>query len=331
MKMSFTNGLGEGRGYMNDMNENTNKLTDPAILERIKAIEASPEYQQKLEEIKRKMTGNAEKRMLGIVAIIIGGVILHEMTDHFIYIMILIAIFVWPRLQKFQDANDISYVDNFLLPVLREALPNAKIDYNSGIEIPLLELATPSSRYYDRNCHIVFGDEMQTEFCNLYSYHKEEEDGKMKRFRDFSGQVLLSKYKTNLNGYIRIVPTKKSFWGGESHHGYDGKSKNEVQLEMEDIHFNENYNVYCTDELSARMLLNPYMLEILDEWSKHVSVAVYMNEDTVIVSFYSGRQILQAPNFTGGIEELSLSSEYEKIQAKLIDLYRLLDTLNHQI
>lgn len=100
---------------------------------------------------------------------------------------------------------------------------------------------------------------------------------------------------------------------------------------MEDIRFNETYNVYCTDELSARMLLNPYMLAVLDEWREEMPVAVYMNGDTVVVSFYSGQQLLKTPSSRGAIEKLSLSSEYENIQDKLVKMYRLLDTLNHQL
>ncbi|WP_231194876.1 DUF3137 domain-containing protein [Streptococcus equi] len=44
---------------------------------------------------------------------------------------------------------------------------------------------------------------------------------------------------------------------------------------MEDIRFNETYNVYCTDELSARMLLNPYMLAVLDEWRGDACSSLY--------------------------------------------------------
>ncbi|WP_231196178.1 DUF3137 domain-containing protein [Streptococcus equi] len=53
---------------------------------------------------------------------------------------------------------------------------------------------------------------MQTEFCNLYAYHEENEDDNWHRVTDFNGQVLLAKYYTAIKGYIRIVPTQKGFW-----------------------------------------------------------------------------------------------------------------------
>ncbi|HEL0550846.1 TPA: DUF3137 domain-containing protein [Streptococcus equi subsp. zooepidemicus] len=316
------------------MNENTKRLTDPIVLEKIRAIEASPEHHQKLEQIKSDMSGNARKNNLGWLTMVIGAIILYGMVDRSLALFLIIFVggLVWPRLKTFKTANELSYVDHFLLPVLQEALPDVKIDYYSGIEPSLLKLATPSSRWYDSNCHIIFGDDMQTEFCNLYAYHEENEDDNWHRVTDFNGQVLLAKYHTAIKGYIRIVPTQKGFLGREKvHSGYKAKLKGEVQLEMEDIRFNETYNVYCTDELSARMLLNPYMLAVLDEWREEMPVAVYMNGDTVVVSFYSGQQLLKTPSSRGAIEKLALSSEYENIQDKLVKMYRLLDTLNHQL
>lgn len=74
------------------MNENTKRLTDPIVLEKIRAIEASPEHHQKLEQIKSDMSGNARKNNLGWLTMVIGAIILYGMVDRSLALFLIIFV-----------------------------------------------------------------------------------------------------------------------------------------------------------------------------------------------------------------------------------------------
>lgn len=76
------------------------------------------------------------------------------------------------------------------------------------------------------------------------------------------------------SGHIRIIPTGKGLFGREKQVGYEAARKDEKKTETEDIRVNETFNVYCTDELSARTLLNLYVLRALVGYEEQCPVTV---------------------------------------------------------
>lgn len=333
--------------------ENTRRFTDPAVLARVAAIESSPQKQEALARIKAQMQENRLRRILYTVLfvaifIIVGrtpGIPVPPMSAavRMVLTVALAAGLIWfvfiyvgrkyrKQMRNLSEANTRAYVNNFLLPVLREAVPDTEIDYYAGIAKPTLLLATPHSEHYSAFCHIVFGDSYRTEFCNLRAYHvRKDSDDHETEVTDFRGQVFLAHCATELHGHVRIVPAKKGFLGRKVQAGYDKAHSDERQIELEDIAFNGTYNVYCTDELSARRLLNPYLINLLDEWAKEMPVTVFMTAEQLIVSFYSGKLILLPPKTRSEIEGLSLRGEYQKIQDGLSNTYRLIDTIVQQM
>ena len=63
---------------------------------------------------------------------------------------------------------------------------------------------------------------------------------------------------------------------------YPGARGNEVQIETEDIRNNENYNIYCTDELSARKFLTPKMLEWFDRQISQNAMCVFLKDKKLL-------------------------------------------------
>jgi hypothetical protein len=316
--------------------EDSKKFTDPAVLERIREIENSPENLRRLKAAKSGMEQNRTAKIKWVIGCLITCFIALIATNFESYsslIAIVIIFIAAAFVGKLNDTNVDFYLENFLVPVLQQTLPDTTVDYGGGIRLSVLELVTPPADRHRTNCHIKFGDSLKTEFCNLYAYDEEtDEDGKTTTTQIFKGQVFTARYDTNLKGHIRIVPTGKSLlFGIEFQNGYRRRRKGEIKLETEDIFFNESHNVYCTDELTARMLLNPYLLSVLDDWAKTMPVAVYMDENMVAASFYTRDFILKAPVSKKQIDNLSLSSEYEKIQKQLSEMYKFIDTLNNQI
>lgn len=304
-------------------------------LARIEQIENSPEKKATLRKIKAEMVLSTERHnkliLLAIPLFILLSIVVQNSA---ILVLAVVAfVFYWRKQSDLvKRKNTASYVDNFLLPVLKEVLPNVEVDYWGSIDKRVFDDVTPKTENHVTSCHIKFNDEYLTEFCNLWAYHTyEDSEGVTKKVDDFHGQVLQARYETGLRGHIRVVPTKIGMFGREKQHGYEKVRKDERQIETEDIQFNQTFNVYCTDELTSRALLNPYLLRMLAEYRENYPVALTMDEKSVALSFYTGTFILRRPENKQEIEELTLSGEYKKVQNQLGKFYALLDTVNSQL
>lgn len=308
---------------------------DRGVLARIEQIENSPEKRATLQAIKASMVArvDAQKKLIlvGVVGVIVLSGVLRR-GGMLVIALALGAYYLHSQSVALKRKNTASYVDNFLLPVMREVLPDVEIDYEGGIDSRVLNDVTPKTKKRSAFCHISFNDVYRTEFCNLWSYHTyEDSDGESHTVNDFIGQVLRAQYGTGLRGHIRVVPTEKGLLGREKQPGYDSARRGEKKIETEDIRFNETFNVYCTDEVSSRTLLNPYLLRALVEYREMCPVTVTMDESSVAVAFYTNGYILGRPQNKQEIEALSLSGEYQKVQNQLGKFYELLDTVNSQL
>lgn len=310
-------------------------FADSTVLARIEQIESSPEKQAVLNEIKAGMVSSVSEQYkmlwIGIPTLVI--LVFWLRNETVIMVALAALIYFWNKQRTaIRNKTTASYVEHFLLPVLHEVIPNAEVDYNSGIEKRILKVVTPRAESYSPNCHIMFNDERRTEFCNLWAYHTyEDSDGNTRTVEDFNGQVLTAEYPTGLLGHIRIVPTTRGLFGREKQKGYAKAQDGELKIETEDIRFNETFNVYCTDEVSSRTLLNPYLLRTLVEYREGCPITVTMDEKRVAVSFYTDAHILKRPSSRKEIESLSLSGEYKKVQNQLGQFYTLLDKVNSQL
>lgn len=141
-----------------------------------------------------------------------------------------------------------------------------------------------------------FHDEKNLVVANLYAYHietrtKRDSSGETHTVReeveDFAGQIFSLKAPISFPGHLRVVPTKKSlFLKRELKGAYPGAGPNEVQIETEDIQNNENYNIYCTDELAARKFLKPKILEWFDQQISQNAMCVFSTRYTLYFLIY---------------------------------------------
>ena len=62
-----------------------------------------------------------------------------------------------------------------------------------------------------------------------------------------------------------------------------------------------------------------------------MNVVVYMNEEYISIAFKSNEYIFKTPITKAGVDNLSLSSEYEKVRKKLVDFYSLIDLVRAKL
>ena len=254
-------------------------------LERIRQLEASPEYQEKLRILREKMKVNIQWKMYKI-ALVIGAVLLFALFK-FVGIAILAIlgfIFVYPVYKRKRELfrekkenNEVIYVERFLSPIVKEIFPTGEMK------------VTPDSKGRTSR----------------------------KEVTDFYGQVFRMQFPRSFSGHIRIVPTEKTAILKREVQDYPNKQKNELKIDTEDITHNEHYNIFCTDEFSARRFLNPTVLDWFDKNIAESRTAIYIEDDTMYISRYTGYHLFPAPKTVAEVDKLSMVEEYKKLRAQI--------------
>lgn len=311
-----------------------NDFTNPDIIKKIEEIEQSPKTQARLNAVKNEMKNTVINPLyIGCLGFIILLFILVHFKSYSIFFICIVWFFGYKFYKKNQATIANSYIQNFLLPVLKEILPDTKVNYFEGISADIASHLFYHSEAYSANCHILFGDESETEFCNLKSCHySTDRDGNKQEVTDFIGQVLTAHFDTNIKGHIRIVPVeKRKFLGFRDHSFYGGKRKGEEKIQTESIQFNGFYSIFSTDAFYTRLILDPNIIEILTAWKDKMKVSLYINAHYLAASFESQYFLFPIPKSKEEIEHLSLVREYEKIIDKLSDFYALLDCISEKL
>ncbi len=321
---------------MDDQNNPTSKWSQEKF-QRINELEGSKQFQDKLLLMKKQMTSNLQWKTATIVGILLAMFFFALFKlKAIIPILLGIVFYYWPQYMKrktlFGDkirTNDEIYINEFLCPILKEVFPQVELTLTANYPMDVLEVISPRSTKFDLFNQLSFHDEKNLVVANLYAYHietriKRDSNGETHTVReeveDFSGQVFSLKAPISFPGHLRVVPTKKSFFLKRELKGdYPGAGPNEVQIETEDIQNNENYNIYCTDELAARKFLKPKILEWFDQQISQNAMCVYLVQDRLYISLYTDRYLFPTPNRKDAIESLSIAAEYQKL-CREIDL-----------
>ena len=287
-------------------------------LERIRQVEASSEYQQKLNILREKMAINLKWKtyLIPIAAVGVVLVILLKFVGILIT-AVLGFVFLYPLYKKKQELfgskkqnNEALYIEEFLSPIVKEIFPGGEMKVK------------PSSTNYRGNTELCLRDAKDISVMNLYAYHiVESTDSKGRTTRrevtDFAGQVFRMRFANPFTGHIRVIPTKKSILLKREVQDYPNKQKNELKIDTEDITHNENYNIFCTDEFSARRFLNPTVLDWFDKNISQSQTAIYIEDDTMYISRYTGYYLFPVPNTMEAVEKLSMVEEYKKLRAEI--------------
>ena len=321
---------------MYDQNSPNNKWSQETF-QRISELEGSKQFQDKLLLMKEQMTSNLQWKTATIVGMLLAMFFFALFKLKAIILILLgIIFYYWPQYMKrktlFGDrirTNDEIYINDFLCPILKEVFPQAELTLTANYPINVLDVFSPRSTKFNLFNQLSFHDEKNLVVANLYAYHietrtKRDSNGDTHtenvEVEDFSGQIFSLKSPISFPGHLRVVPTKKSlFLKRELKGDYPGAGPNEVQIETEDIQNNENYNIYCTDELAARKFLKPKILEWFDQQISQNAMCVYLVQDTLYISLYTDRYLFPTPNRKDTIENLSIAAEYQKL-CREIDL-----------
>ena len=205
------------------------------------------------------------------------------------------------------------YEREILAPILQVLYPSAQIDTEHDMSPNHVNEVVPSAEYYIQSGILELNDERNLQTVDLYAYSitkgKDSHD-----VTHFLGQVYSIKNTLPLRGELRIVPTQH-FLNMETQGGYLGTMQGGKKIDVEDIQHNEHYNIYCTDEQSARKFLSPTVIECFNSMCSRCKLSFYSNESRIYFANYNNRYFFAAPKDkeslrTWRIEETAVQLKY---------------------
>jgi len=185
------------------------------------------------------------------------------------------------------------YEREILAPILQVLYPSAQIDTEHDMSPNHINEVVPSAEHYIQSGILQLNDERNLQTVDLYAYSitkgKDSQD-----VTHFLGQVYSIKNTLPLRGELRIVPTQH-FLNMETQGGYLGTMQGGKKIDVEDIQHNEHYNIYCTDEQSARKFLTPTVIEWFNNMTSDCKFSFYSNESRIYFANYNDRYSFAVP------------------------------------
>ena len=319
---------------MADFQENYLRANRQEEQERVRQLANDPDVQARLNKVREEMQDNIKWKNYLIAAAVVAGLVIILFKVFGIIIVGLLYFFVYRPKQEQRKAyfaaggknNEDLYAEEFLKPILQKIFPRANVGQRGSLPLQAMQKVTPKAEKYQPFFFLSLGDEQDTRMCNLYSSHMEtrtetrdgKEYTKNVQVTDFIGQVFSMQLPVNFSGQLRVVPTKKSLvLKREVQDSYPGTLPGEQKIDVEDIQHNENFNIYCSDELSARKFLSPRVLTWFDEHISQNSLCVYLEGNKLYISLYTDNFIFPTPQTPEEVDGLSIEKEYKELRKQL--------------
>ena len=186
------------------------------------------------------------------------------------------------------------YERDILATILQVLYPSSEIDTEHDMSPNNVKEVVPSSEYYIQSGILKLNDERDLKTVDLYAYSVIKGKDGYDDVTDFLGQVYSIKNTFSLKGELRIVPTEH-FLLFETQGGYPGSMQDGKKIDVEDIQHNEHYNIYCTDEQSARKFLTPTVIEWFNSMTSDCKFSFYSNEARIYFANYNDRYSFAVP------------------------------------
>ena len=187
------------------------------------------------------------------------------------------------------------YEREILAPILQVLYPTAEVDTEHHISLNTIKEVVPSAKCYIQSGILELHDERDLEIVDLYAFSVEKGDNGYDDITDFLGQVYSIKNPLSSKGKLWIVPTEH-FLNFETEDGYLGTTQDGNKIDVEDIQHNEHYNIYCTDDLSARKFLSPTVIEWFNSMTSRRKLSFYINESRIYFANYNDKYFFDAPD-----------------------------------
>ena len=260
-------------------------------IEQLKELKRTEEFKKNYKLIKDELV---KKERQGVDMAAKGLICLFVMcyvpsAGFHLAVILLFLLIIIPFLKSKRDIDlNAIYKEQILNLILGIILPKAKIHFWGEEPIEDVKYAVPKSEKYNQFNALKFNDERNFSVCNFYAWHEEEyksgDEKRTKKVTDFRGVLYALTLTEVCQGHVRIVPTKKlAHLNIETQGKYEGALEGEQKIDVEDVRHNENYNIYCTDEIAARKFLSPSVLAWFDEQISDQGLCAYLKGNKLYI------------------------------------------------
>lgn len=129
----------------------------------------------------------------------------------------------------------------------------------------------------------------------------------------FIGQVYSIKNTHSLKENLRIIPTKH-FLNIKTQGGYLSNMSGGKKINVDNIWQNNHYNIYCTDEQSARMFLTPALIDLFNNYTSDCGLSLYSNESRIYIAAYNNKRLFAAPKNKDSLRSWSIEKAASNIK-----------------
>ena len=236
--------------------------------------------------------------------------------------------------RKIRQGKEKEYDQKILQRAVKEVLQNAEFirdqcilpddygiipRYDSFNRVGMLRYCKNGNEYLFSNIHLL----RQTT----------DEDDNTVYETIYKGQIYTLTFKAPLSGYVRIFSTKmipliKKEYAAD----YLAKRPEEKKIETENVLFNDNFDVYASEEQSAFFFLNPIVMEKLLEMKKsYGQLGVYISGEYAVIVMETGKLLFNTRQYQAQTQEADLESAKEEIKKMLQMAAFLEDVINGKI
>lgn len=145
----------------------------------------------------------------------------------------------------------------------------------------------------------------------------------------FVGQAYVLRYKSQMQGYVRIMTTTQGMTG-ERLDGFRKQDRDrEEKIETENQVFNGQFDVYATDAHTAFYVITPVVMErLLAMKAKYGRFGLAVSGNEIAIALCSGYYLFEPPESYQEIENISVEKSKDEIQQMLLFAQLLEDTIN---
>lgn len=242
---------------------------------------------------------------------IILSMILRKVNINIGFIMLLLILAEACTLIYWIHFSTSAYVNVIVKSAVKEILPNAEFNYREHISVDelvsnsvvLQGSSTEGEMYvYDRTS----GNEFEYSNLKIVRRYKSSKTNKTKTTVLFDGFVIKSRLSRNINNSVRVITSYKSALGEKTYY-WPTKQKSEQLINVENIGFNKNFEVYSNNQQDAFVVLTPYVTEKILELRKRY------NDFSIVVSGKDLYIAVKTKNLPLSVHTISTEEDIENI------------------
>ncbi len=236
------------------------------------------------------------------------------------FIMVAGCVLILRKFLKVSEGLREKYDEDIVLKAVQEVLPGAACNPMGCANIGKLYEYGVVPNYKEAYGSYLITYEKDGQKCQI-SNIKLQKEVNSQIITVFEGQAYILNYKSNLEGYVRIMPSVMSSTGKEQLKGFKKLQKDkETKVETENRFFNDNFEVYTNNEHTAFYVLTPYVMEqlmMMKQYYKNFGVAV--NGNQIMIAVDTKEYLFAMPTKFNDINNMSIENSKQEL-AKMLQL-----------